>query len=135
MTLAQFLALDFRILIANLVALIAVVSTAILFVVIWRNRTDRILTGFIMDNFASIIGLPFAAIASFVVVALFQQGEGPMEFSGLGFTFKGASGQVALWALCFFTVTFSIYLLWKPVTSSRRRARSARAGSRRRRAR
>ncbi|WP_018643768.1 hypothetical protein [Bradyrhizobium huanghuaihaiense] len=63
-------------------------------------------------HFAAIIGLPGAAAASFALVVFLRQTEGPIEFEGLGFKFKGASGQVAMWAVCFLTIAAAIKMCW-----------------------
>ena len=46
------------------------------------------------DHFAAIIGLPGAAAVAFALVVFLRQTDGPIEFEGLGFKFKGAAGQV-----------------------------------------
>ena len=66
----------------------------------------------IREHFAAVVGLPMAALlASFIVIAL-KYAEGPMEFEALGFKFRGASGQVILWIMCFLAITIAIRLLW-----------------------
>jgi hypothetical protein len=57
--------------------------------------------------------MPFAALAAFVVITLFRQGEHPIEFEGLGFKFKGASGEIVLWVFCFLAATGALHLLWR----------------------
>jgi hypothetical protein len=96
------------------IALIAVIAAAILIIAVWYNRFDTVLSDLVVKNFAAIIGLPFAFIGAFVVIALFRQGAGPVEFSGFGLTFKGASGEIVLWVLCFLAIAGSIHMLWKP---------------------
>lgn len=95
------------------IALIALSATATLIVAAWNNRFDPVLTDLVLRNFAAIIGLPFAFISAFVVVALFRQGAAPLEFIGFGVDFKGASGEVVLWILCFLAISGSIRLLWR----------------------
>jgi hypothetical protein len=95
------------------IALVAMGGTAALFLAVWMNRFDPVLSDLVVRNFASIIGLPFAFIAAFVVVALFRQGTGPIEFDGFGLHFKGASGEIVLWMLCFVAISGAIRLLWK----------------------
>ena len=70
----------------------------------WVNRFDPVLTELVVKNFPAIIGLPFAFIAAFVVVAPFRQGSAPIEFGGFGVSFKGASGEIILWILCFLAI-------------------------------
>ena len=63
-------------------------------------------------HFAAIIGLPCAAIVAFAIVVFLRQTEGPIEFEAVGFKFKGASGQVAMWIACFLAIALAIWLLW-----------------------
>jgi hypothetical protein len=64
------------------------------------------------DHLAAIIGLPIAAIVSFVIVVVLRQIEGPFEISGPSFTIKGATGPIIFWALCFFVIAWAIKDLW-----------------------
>jgi hypothetical protein len=66
----------------------------------------------VRDHFAAIIGLPSAVFIAFVLVVFLRQTDGPIEFEGLGFRFKGASGQVVMWAVCFLTMAIAIKLCW-----------------------
>ncbi len=77
--------------------------------------SDPISTELVLRNFAAIIGLPMAAIGAFIVVVFLRQThEGPIEFEGLGFRFRGASGPVVLWLVCFLAIAGAIKLLWVP---------------------
>jgi hypothetical protein len=95
------------------IAIIALASVSALMVVVWINRFDPVLTKLVIENFAAIIGLPFAFLASFIVVALFRQSEGAVEFEAIGMKLKGAAGQIILWAICFLAISGSTALLWK----------------------
>ncbi len=64
------------------------------------------------QHFAAIIGLPGAAAVAFAIVVFLRQTDGPIEFEGLGFKFKGAAGQVVMWALCFGVIATAIKLCW-----------------------
>jgi hypothetical protein len=64
------------------------------------------------DHFAAIIGLPGAASLAFALVVFLRQTDGPIEFEGLGFKFKGAAGQVAMWIACFLAIAGAIKLCW-----------------------
>lgn len=65
-----------------------------------------------LNHFPAVLGLPAAASGAFLVVTLLRNTEGPLEFEGLGFRFKGASGPVVLWALCFLVIASAIRMLW-----------------------
>jgi len=67
----------------------------------------------IVNHYAVFIGLPCAALASLLIVLVLEQAAGtPLEFSGLGFQFKGAAGQIAMWLACYVVIVLSIKLLW-----------------------
>lgn len=92
------------------IALAALTLVALLISAVWYNRFDPVLTELVVRNFAAIIGLPFAFVAAFVVVALFRQGETPVEFEGFGLKLKGAAGEIILWIL---SIAGAIAFLWK----------------------
>jgi len=66
----------------------------------------------VFDHFAATIGLPLSGLASLSLVLFLKYSTGPLEFEGLGFKFKGASGPVVLWVLCFLSIAGAIKLLW-----------------------
>jgi hypothetical protein len=61
---------------------------------------------------AATIGLPAASVAALLVVLLLEWNAGPIEYEGLGFRFRGASGPIVLWVLCFLAIVAGIRLLW-----------------------
>jgi hypothetical protein len=63
-------------------------------------------------HFASVIGLPCAAAAAFVIIALFRVTEGRIKFEVIGFKFEGASGPIVMWVLCFLAIAAAIRMLW-----------------------
>lgn len=65
-----------------------------------------------LSHFAATVGLPSAALAALCIVVFLESASGPIEFEGLGFKFKGASGPIVLWMLCFLAITAAIKLLW-----------------------
>ena len=65
-----------------------------------------------LDHFAATVGLPSAALVALCIVVFLESSTGPIEFDGLGFKFKGASGPIVLWAFCFLTIAGAIKLLW-----------------------
>ncbi|MBG19437.1 MAG: hypothetical protein CML31_05645 [Rhizobiales bacterium] len=103
--------------IRHIVSIILAVTSAfavmLLAWAVWQERYDRILTELVVTNFAAIIGLPFAAITSFIVVTLFRQTEGAVEFEAFGVKLKGSAGQTILWVICFLSIAAAIALLWR----------------------
>jgi hypothetical protein len=65
-------------------------------------------------QFPAMILVPMSALGSLCIVLLLRLSSGPLEFKALGFEFRGASGQVVLWVVCFIALILSIKLLWVP---------------------
>ena len=65
-----------------------------------------------LDHFAATIGLPSALLASACIVLIIESRAGPIEFEGVGFKFKGASGPIVLCAGFFLVIVAAIKLLW-----------------------
>jgi hypothetical protein len=66
----------------------------------------------LLGHYPAIVGLPAAGAGAFVIVLVFRQTEGPIEFEGLSFKFKGASGPVVLWAFCFAVIAGALKVIW-----------------------
>ena len=66
----------------------------------------------IQQNFAATVVMAFAALVALFVVLLLQYSAGHIEFEVPGFKFRGASGPVVLWVLCFLAITAAIKFLW-----------------------
>lgn len=66
----------------------------------------------IKNHFAALICVPMAALMSMCIVILLRYTAGPIEFEVPGFVFKGASGQVVLWVVCFLAIVTAIKLVW-----------------------
>jgi hypothetical protein len=65
------------------------------------------------QHYAAIFGLPGAALLSFILVVVFEArfDNIEMEIANL-VKFRGASGPVILWVLCFLSIALAIKLLW-----------------------
>jgi hypothetical protein len=95
------------------IAIAAVVVAALLFLAfIIVDLSQSYWTTIIREHFRAVVGLPMAAVAAFIVVALFRQREGPFEIEGPGFKLKGATGPVLLWVLCFWVIAWAIKETW-----------------------
>ena len=66
----------------------------------------------IQKHFAALICVSMAALTSMCVVILLRCTAGPIRFNVRGFRFKGASGPVVLWVVCFLAIVVAIKLLW-----------------------
>lgn len=71
---------------------------------VFSSLTPEIWRDLAKDHFAAIVLLPLATMASLLIVMIFRTASGPLEFEGLGFKFKGASGETAMWVVCFLSI-------------------------------
>src|SRR5207253_10929839 len=70
------------------------------------------LADYYKEHFPGTIGLPVAAVITLLLIPVLRETTGKLEFEALGFKFRGASGPVVLWVLCYLAITLSIKLLW-----------------------
>jgi len=64
------------------------------------------------SNFQAVVGLPMAGLTALFLVLVLQQIEGKIEFKAVGVSFKGASGPVICWIMCFLAMVVGIKILW-----------------------
>ncbi|CAN5188826.1 hypothetical protein BH11PSE10_BH11PSE10_12120 [soil metagenome] len=62
-------------------------------------------------SFIPFVGIAFCAILAFTVVMAFRSVSGEVDFEFGSMKFKGASGPVLFWSICFLTVAYGMYLL------------------------
>ena len=53
----------------------------------------------------------FSIILSLFVVLMLKFSSGPIEFEVIGFKFKGASGPIIMWVICFLVIVLAFSLL------------------------
>lgn len=83
---------------------------AFLLLSLWR--AEEWMINIIKDHFAGIYVIPLAAIGALCVVLVLRFTSGPIEFEAYGVKFKGSSGPVVFWILCFLAVVGGTKLLW-----------------------
>ena len=66
----------------------------------------------LLKHTAATVGLPLSALAALGIVIILEIYSGDIEFEALGFKFKGASGPVILWVICFLSISGAIKILW-----------------------
>jgi hypothetical protein len=60
----------------------------------------------------AMIGIPWAGGAAFIVVLVLRTSFGAIEFKVFTVEFKGASGPIVMWVLCFLVEVLAIKSLW-----------------------
>jgi hypothetical protein len=79
------------------------------------SEPDNWLTKIAQMHYAALVGTPMSAVSAFCIVSLLKVTSGPNEFEAAGVKFKGASGPIILWGLCFFVVVCAFNMLWSKV--------------------
>ena len=95
-------------------SVVAVISYGILLFVLFLisgSREPRI-KELALKHYPTVVGLPSAAAAALFIVLVLKAAAGPIEFEVPGFKFKGGSGPVILWALCFLSIVAGIKTVW-----------------------
>ena len=100
-----------RTLIGLALFLALLVTPIFILVMLYVDGSDP-LSQVVQEQTPAMLGIPWAGGAALIVVLLFKPVFGDMEFEALGFKFKGASGPVVLWVLCFLAETLAIATLW-----------------------
>ena len=96
------------------IAVIAVVCYGILLFALFLiggSREPR-MQELVLKHYPTVVGLPSAAAAALFIVLVLKAAAGPIEFEAIGFKFKGASGPVVLWVLCFLAIVAGIRTVW-----------------------
>ena len=66
----------------------------------------------IHPSFVPFMGVGFAVIVAFAIVLTLKHASGEaIEFKLFGNEWKGASGPIFLWVLCFLAIVYGLYLL------------------------
>lgn len=97
------------------VSLAALVLTAVFIIggtITITGQDKAWIVDIVRAHFAATVGLPGAALVALCLVLFLEHTSGNIEFEGLGFKFKGASGPILLWMICFLAITVAIKLLW-----------------------
>ncbi|MDQ3920155.1 MAG: hypothetical protein M3348_16950 [Acidobacteriota bacterium] len=90
-----------------------VLYIAFLFIWLTKLGVDPEIMTIFLKQWLAVIVFPSACFAALVVVMLLDRAAGDIEFSGLGFTFKGAAAPLVMWALLIIVMAVSLNLLWQ----------------------
>jgi hypothetical protein len=82
------------------------------FIIYWTWQGEGWVKDIVKQHFPATVGLPLAAVGSFLLVTVLQISSGKIEFEAWGFKVRGASGPAILWVLCFLSIATGVRLLW-----------------------
>jgi hypothetical protein len=73
---------------------------------------QRAFATLVQTQFLSVFGAPICMITALVLVLMLRVVSGKIEFKAAGMEFKGASGPIVLWLLCFLALAVVCRMLW-----------------------
>jgi len=115
--------LEPRTILMSVVCLLALgLGTSLLVAFIYTSWKNPAWEKAALEHPQGVVGIPFACLLAFAVVSVFQTTAGEIQFTALGFTFKGAAGPILMWVLCFLSVVTGLRILWPPRLSARTKA-------------
>jgi hypothetical protein len=97
----------------GIMVVMGIVGPALIFAYLWGLYNLLMgKNGFFAQHFPALMGLPAVSVCAYVIVVTLRHAEGPIEFGGPAFNFKGTSGEVVLWLLCTLGLAAAIKMLW-----------------------
>lgn len=93
------------------VSLMMVLLSVPILMVVSLNKTGA-LAQMATEHPQAMLGVPWAGGAALIVVLVLRTSFGPVEFKILGTQFRGASGPIVMWVLCFLAEVLAIKVLW-----------------------
>jgi hypothetical protein len=67
-------------------------------------------------HYATVIGISCSGLGALFIVLLLRNVAGAIQFNAFGLEFKGASGPIIMWVLCFWALTFAMIKTWDLAT-------------------
>jgi hypothetical protein len=90
--------------------LVSVVAVSLLFRAFYT--IDGLYAKLLAEHVRAVVGVPIAAASAFCVLLVLEARSGAIEFEGLGFRFRGASGPAVIWVFAFLVFAGVIRFLW-----------------------
>lgn len=75
------------------------------------NNHDEVYS-LIRDNIVCVIGLPWAALTSFILITLFETFSGDVKIKFGNVEFQGAASPLIMWIMIFLVIVGGIRILW-----------------------
>lgn len=105
--------MDFKTIFTWVIGVGFVLYIIFLSVIFTKLGVNREIWRVFIRQFLAMVVFPSACFAALVVVMVLEQTSGNIEFSGLGFQFKGAAAPIVIWAMLVIIMSLSLRLLWR----------------------
>ncbi len=74
--------------------------------------TDNVLVEVVDKQFPAVFCVPISYVSALILVLILRVAAGPIEFKVLAVEFKGASGPLVFWVICFLALIYAFKQLW-----------------------
>jgi hypothetical protein len=83
---------------------------------IFMGSLRDVVFGMARLHYGTVVGIPCSGLGALFIVLLLRNVAGEVQFTAFGFEFKGASGPIIMWILCFWALTFGMIKTWNLAT-------------------
>ena len=85
---------------------------AILIHQVYYSITSGLISRTANVQFPAFFCVPIAYVSALILVLILRVATGPVEFEFLGLKFRGSSGPLVFWILCFLSMIWAFNVLW-----------------------
>ena len=97
---------------ASVVIIGMATMTAVAIHQVYFAISSGLLKTIVSVQFAALFCVPCAFVAALLLVLILRISAGPVEFKFWGFEFRGASGPLVFWILCFLAIVWAFKMMW-----------------------
>jgi hypothetical protein len=101
-----------RYVMATVVGIGVIFTAAILIHQVYYAITSGLISRTANVQFAAFFCVPIAYVSALVLVLVLRVATGPVEFKFLGLEFRGSSGPLVFWILCFLSIVWAFKTMW-----------------------
>jgi len=101
-----------RYIIATVVGIGLASMAAILIHQVYSAITSGLMTNTAKVQFPAFFCVPIAYVSALILVLVLRAATGPVEFKFLGLEFRGSSGPLVFWILCFLSIIWAFREMW-----------------------
>lgn len=79
---------------------------------VFFGSLSSVVFGMARLHYATVVGVPCCGLGALFIVLLLRNVAGAIQFKAFSLEFKGASGPIIMWILCFWALTFAMMKTW-----------------------
>lgn len=91
---------------------LSIIGGVFILVFVTSSLSDYRFNDILYEHLAAAIGVPLSALTALALVMALENVAGNVELEAFGLKFKGASGPIIMWVICFLALIAGIKALW-----------------------